>query len=252
MQNDVMRPVRYIRITQPASLHLCFSWLGCYDLAGNNVCVGRNSANAQHTSSGNGKPYADPWGLTAPVLTRDENLRTDSGNAYCSAGQNAGNYWQVDLGGNGVVLKSIKYRNCNSHPSLGKSVVITLWDKDDKQITAQGAQFTTSASETVKTETFDVVQNNLGYTGKHDEHISPVVALLDSLKNKLANSKKISTDRVENLTGEYKKAQKAAELAEGAMNEAVKIDNSEGARTAKELEMIDNILAMVHTLNGKK
>jgi len=129
MQNDVMRPVRYIRITQPASNHLCFSWLGCYDLAGNNVCAGRNSANAQHTSSGNGKPYADPWGLTAPVLTRDENLRTDSGNAYCSAGQNAGNYWQVDLGGNGVVLKSIKYRNCNSHPSLGKSVVITLWDK---------------------------------------------------------------------------------------------------------------------------
>ena len=128
MQNDV-RPARYIRITQPASQHLCFSWLGCYDLAGNNVCAGRNSANAQHTSSGNGNPYADPWGLTAPVLTRDENLRTDSGNAYCSAGTNAGNYWQVDLGGNGVFLKSIKYRNCNSHPSLGKSVVITLWDK---------------------------------------------------------------------------------------------------------------------------
>ena len=85
-------------------------------------------------------------------------------------------------------------------------------EQDDKQITAQGAQFTTSASETVKTETFDVAQNNLGYTGNHDEHISPMVALLDSLKNKLRNSKKISTDRVENLTGEYKKAQKAAEL----------------------------------------
>ena len=129
MQNDVMRPVRYIRITQPASNHLCFSWLGCYDLAGNNVCAGRNSANAQHTSSGNGNPHPDPWGLTAPVLTRDENLRTDGGNAYCSAGTNAGNYWQVDVGGNGVFLKSIKYRNCNSHPVYGKSVVITLWDK---------------------------------------------------------------------------------------------------------------------------
>lgn len=56
------------------------------------------------------------------------------------------------------------------------------------------------------------------------------------------------------------------------MNEAVKIDNSESAHTSKELEMcdiplrtaihyaaadapfcrIDSILAMVHTLNGKK
>jgi hypothetical protein len=77
---------------------------------------------------------------------------------------------------------------------------------------AQGAQFTTSASDTVKTETFDVAQNSLGYTGKHDEHLSPVVALLDSLKNKLRNSKKITADRVESLTGEYKKAEKAAEI----------------------------------------
>jgi len=92
----------------------------------------------------------------------------------------------------------------------------------------------------------------LGYTGKHDEHLSPVVALLHSLKDKLRNSKKITADRLLDLTGESKKAEKAAEIALGAMNEAIKIDNSEGARTSKELEMIDSILAMVHTLNGKK
>jgi hypothetical protein len=128
LQNDV-RPVRYIRITQPASNHLCFSWLACYDLAGNNVCAERNNRLGQHTSSGNGNPHSDPWGLTAPVLSPSENTGTGTGNAYCSAGQNAGNYWQVDLGSNGVALKSIKYRNCNSHPQYGKSVVITLWDK---------------------------------------------------------------------------------------------------------------------------
>jgi pyridoxine 5'-phosphate synthase PdxJ len=76
---------------------------------------------------------------------------------------------------------------------------------------AQGTQFTTSATQTT-TQTFDVAQNALGYTGKHDEHLSPVVALLHSLKDKLRNSKKITADRVENLTGEYKKAEKAAEI----------------------------------------
>jgi hypothetical protein len=128
MENDV-RPVRYIRITQPASNHLCFSWLACYDLAGNNVCAERNNRLGQHTSSGNGNPHPDPWGLTAPVLSPVENTGTGTGNCYCSAAANAGNYWQVDLGSNGVTLKSIKYRTRNDHPSYGMSVVITLWDK---------------------------------------------------------------------------------------------------------------------------
>jgi hypothetical protein len=128
MENDV-RPVRYIRITQPASNHLCFSWLACYDLAGNNVCAERNNRLGQHTSSGNGNPHPDPWGLTAPVLSPVENTGTGTGNCYCSAAANAGNYWQVDLGSNGVILKSIKYRTRNDHPSYGMSVVITLWDK---------------------------------------------------------------------------------------------------------------------------
>jgi len=52
----------------------------------------------------------------------------------------------------------------------------------------------------------------LGYTGKYDEHLSPVVALLDSLKDKLRNSKKITADRLIDLTTESKKADKAAEI----------------------------------------
>jgi len=213
---------------------------------GNNVCADRN----KFTSSGNGNPYSDPWGLSAPVLSSVENTGTQTGNCYCSAQPNPGNYWQVDLGNTGVALKTIKYRTRNDGASYGFSVVITLWDKDNKQIDVQGAKFTTSASQTT-TQTFDVA-SFLGYTGKYDEHLSPVVALLDSLKDKLRNSKKITADRLIDLTTESKKADKAAEIAQGAMNEAIKIDNSEGARTSKELEMIDSIMAMVHTLNGKK
>ena len=127
MQND-MKTVRYIRITQPANNHLCFSWLACYDLFGNNVCADRNKG-TQHTASGNGNPYADPWGLSAPVLSAVENTGTQTGNCYCSAQANAGNYWQVDLGNSGVALKQIKYRTRNDSPSYGFSVVITLWDK---------------------------------------------------------------------------------------------------------------------------
>jgi hypothetical protein len=124
MQND-MKTVRYIRITQPASNHLCFSWLACYDLFGNNVCADRN----KNTASGNGNPHPDPWGLSAPVLSSVENTGTQTGNCYCSAQANAGNYWQVDLGNSGVALKTIKYRTRNDGASYGFSVLITLWDK---------------------------------------------------------------------------------------------------------------------------
>jgi len=123
--HDDMRTVRYIRITQPASNHLCFSWLACYDQMGNNVCADRN----KFTSSGNGNPYADPWGLSAPVLSSVENTGTQTGNCYCSAQPNPGNYWQVDLGNTGVALKTIKYRTRNDGASYGFSVIITLWDK---------------------------------------------------------------------------------------------------------------------------
>ena len=127
MQND-MKTVRYIRITQPANNHLCFSWLACYDLFGYNVCADRNKG-TQHTASGNGNPHPDPWGLSAPVLSSVENTGTQTGNCYCSAQANAGNYWQVDLGSSGVALKTIKYRTRNDGASYGFSVLITLWDK---------------------------------------------------------------------------------------------------------------------------
>jgi hypothetical protein len=120
------RLVKFIRLTQPAANHLCFSWLACYDQAGKNVCAERN----QFTSAGGGTtPHPDPWGLSAPVLSAVENSGQQGGNAYCSATAPAGNWWQVDLGGLGVDIKQIKYRTRNDSPSYGFNIQITLWDK---------------------------------------------------------------------------------------------------------------------------
>ncbi len=130
MHEDDIILVRYIRITQPAGNHLCFSWLACYDQAERNVCVDRNGKNGQgqHTSSGNGNPHGDPWGLSAPVLSSVENTGEQTGNCYCSASSNAGNYWQVDLG-TGIALKQLKFRTRNDSPSYGFNVVIAHYDK---------------------------------------------------------------------------------------------------------------------------
>ena len=130
VQADDITLVRYIRITQPQGNHLCFSWLACYDQSGNNVCKDRNGKNGQgqYTSSGNGNPHPDPWGLSAPVLSEVENTGAQTGNCYCSGAANAGNYWQVDLG-TGIALKQLKYRTRNDSPTYGFSVVITLYDK---------------------------------------------------------------------------------------------------------------------------
>jgi len=239
------RAVRYIRLTQPASNHLCFSWLACYDQAGKNVCAERN----QFTSAGGATtPHPDPWGLSAPVLSAVENTGAGGGNAYCSATAPAGNWWQVDLGGLGVDIKQIKYRTRNDSPSYGFNIQITLWDKDMKQIEGTGSSFTTSGSTTTA-QTFEVAGYVLGYTGKYDEHLAPVVALLDQLKTKLLNSKKITADEAEAKRVAARAAQNAADKANGAWDEAKTNDLQQGDRNAKELAMVDNIMAMVHHLN---
>jgi len=242
------RPVRYIRITQPAPQHLCFSWVACYDQAGSNVCANRNP---QFTTSGNCAPYADPWGLSAPVLSPVENSVKDAGNAYCSATPTQNNYWQLDLGVNGVDLKQIKYRPRNDAPVYSFGVVITIWDKDMKLIEGPGTTFTASASLTT-TQTFDITGTGLGYTGTYDEHLAPVVALLEQLKVKLMNSKKITADQAETMRLAAKTAQDTADKATGAWNEAKINDFQQGERNTKELALLDNIMMMVHTLNGKK
>jgi len=242
------RPVRYIRITQPAVQHLCFSWLACYDQAGSNVCANRNP---QFTTVGNCNPHPDPWGLSAPVLSPVENTATSTGNCYCSATPTQNNYWQLDLGVNGVDLKQIKYRPRNDAPVYSFGAVITIWDKDMKLIEGPATTFTASASLTT-TQTFDITGNGLGYTGTYDEQLAPVVALLDQLKVKLLNSKKITADQAENMRVAARAAQDTADRATGAWNEAKTMDLEQGSRNAKELAMLDNIMMMVHTLNGKK
>ena len=79
-----------------------------------------------------------------------------------------------------------------------------------KQIEGTGSSFTTSGSATT-TQTFEVAGTVLGYTGKYDEHLAPVVALLDQLKTKLLNSKKITADEAESKRVAAKAAQDAAD-----------------------------------------
>jgi len=79
-----------------------------------------------------------------------------------------------------------------------------------KQIEGTGSSFTTSGSTTTA-QTFEVAGYVLGYTGKYDEHLAPVVALLDQLKTKLLNSKKITADEAEAKRVAARAAQDAAD-----------------------------------------
>ena len=79
-----------------------------------------------------------------------------------------------------------------------------------KLIDGTGSAFTTSGSVTT-TQTFEVAGSVLGYTGKYDEHLAPVVDLLDQLKTKLLNSKKITADEAESKRVAAKAAQDAAD-----------------------------------------
>ena len=55
--------------------------------------------------------------------------------------------------------------------------------QDGNTLPGSQNQFTTTAASGV--QTFKVVGTVMGYEGKHDEHLAPIVDLLESLKEKL-------------------------------------------------------------------
>jgi len=245
------RLVRYIRITSPRNEWMSISWVACYDRLGKNVCAGKSA-----TSS---NAYSAPWGTPATPLTADENINTGTGNAFISGSQAVGNWWRVDLGAPGFDIKTIKYRPRNDSPNQGQGLQITMEDQDGIKIEGPRNTFTTSGTGT---QTFKVVGTPLGYTGKYDDHLGPVVSLLQSLRSKLVNAMKTSQDDVDRKKSAMEAAKlKADEIqrqalsdaaqAVGIYNEARALDGQVAAKSTKEIEMLDNIVTMVHTLNGK-
>jgi len=142
--------------------------------------------------------------------------------------------------------------------------------------------FTTSGTGT---QTYKVLGNPFGYKGSYDEHLGPVVSLLQSLREKLVNAMKNSQTDVQGKKDAMEAAKiKADEIqrqaladaakvllwqcfaavflcfcfsrfldgqAAGVYNEAKSLDGQVATKSSKEIEMLDNIMTMVHTLNGK-
>jgi len=240
------RLVRYIRISSVNRADwMSISWVACFDRSGKNVCAGK----AASASNGHG----GGWGEPSTPLSAAENTNTGHANAFITGNQASSNWWRVDLGAPGFDLKEIRFRGRND--CMGgctnqySNLVITMEDKDGNTLPGSQNQFTTTAASGV--QTFKVVGNVMGYEGKHDEHLAPIVDLLESLKEKLRKT----LTAVQSEVAESKKKRDAirteAAKADGQYEAASKEDELLKSKSDKELEMIDKIMAMVHTLNGK-
>jgi len=229
------RLVRYITVTAARANWMSFSWLACYDSAGNNVCAGKPASAS--TS------YAAPWGTATTPLTVTQGHGTHNGNCFHSGTPAAGNWWKVDLQGE-FDIRSIKYGARNDCcPDQSTGLVITMQDKNGLDVQTSRA-FTTTGD---KTQTFDVAET----AGKHAEHLSPVMELLNGLRAKLLKTQTTSSDEANVKKAAADAARKAADVATGISTEAAQLHNQVMTSSQRELEMLDKIVAMVNTLNGK-
>jgi len=229
--------VRYIRIQSRTGRnnYLSISWVACYDLFGSNVCAGK-SADASNR-------YSSPWGNPQTPLTSEVNTRTDAGNCFIAADTSDSNWWRVDLGSPGFELSTIKYRTRNDAPTSGQgyNLQIIMQDEAGNAISGGENNFITPAS--ADTQTFKV--NPLGYTGKYDDNIEPVIAMMTSLKTKITNA--LQSSKADMLAKKETKAK-----ADAAYDDARSLDETISAKSKQEIEMLDLIVEKVHSLNGKK
>jgi len=252
-----IRLVRYIRITATKNDWMSFSWVGCFDRAGQNVCAGK-PASAKNR-------YGDPWGNPQTPLSQDKNVNTGAGNCFHSGSPEAGNWWMVDLGFPGVDLTEIRYRYRNDgHANQGSALRITLLDKDGSLIEGSENTFLTPDSSTAGSDVvFKVLGTPLGYNGKYDSHLAPIIEILDQLRAKLIAQMQASQQDVQAKTEAARVAKEQSEIkiqeainsaakAAGILEEAKTVDSDVATKSNKEIEMIDSIKNMVHTLNGKQ
>jgi len=233
--------VRTITITSTRNNWMSFSWVACFDQTGKNVCAGKPA-----TSN---NAYAAPWGNPQTPLTSDRNTNTAAGNCFHSGSQDTNNWWKVDLQGD-FDIASIQFGARNDgHQDQSSGLLITMQDKNGVTLPGAANQFTTTATQL---QTFKVEGTLLGYKGNHDEHLAPVVGLLANLKTKLQNSIIASRNEVANKKATADAAKTAADQAAGVFNEASTVSGTLTTSANREIEMLDKIVEMVHTLNGKK
>jgi len=229
------RLVRFITLTAARANWMSFSWVACYDSTGTNVCAGK-PATARNS-------YASPWGTTTTPLTATQGFGTHHGNCWHSGSPENGNWWKVDLQGD-FDIRSIKFGSRNDCcPDQSTGLVFTMQDKNGAEVPTSRT-FTTTGD---KTQTFDVAET----AGKHAEHLSPVMELLNGLRTKLLRTQSTSNDEANVRKAAADAARKAADVATGISTEAAQVHNQVMTSTQRELEMLDKIVAMVNTLNGK-
>jgi len=229
------RLVRFITVTSHRHNWMSFSWVACYDSAGNNVCAGKPASAS--TS------YSSPWGTATTPLTATQGFGTHAGNCFHSGTPASGNWWKVDLQGD-FDIRSIKFGSRNDgHQDQSSGLVITMQDKNGADVPSSRT-FTTTAD---RTQTFDVAET----AGKHAEHLSPVMELLNGLRAKLLKTQTTSSDEANVRKAAADAARKAADVATGISTEAAQVHNQVMTSTQRELEMLDKIVTMVNTLNGK-
>jgi len=243
------RLVRYIKISNPAgrSDWMSISWVACFDRTGKNVC-----ANKQASAS---TRYSNPWGNPSTPLSESENTGQGEGNAFITGNQDNSNWWKVDLGAPGFDIKEIKFRGRNdcayvhNCPNQYAGLLITMEDKDGTTLAGSQNQFTTTSEK--GTVTLKVPGSPMGYEGKHDEHLAPIVDLLESLKDKLRKAVTVSQNDVAEKKKKRDAIRSEADKADGQYETASKDEETLKSKSDKEIEMVDKIMAMVHTLNGK-
>jgi hypothetical protein len=163
---------------------------------------------------------------------------------------------EIDLGVPVHVSKVVFYNRAECCQERSIDAALTLLDAN--RAVVDSAILTGAMMQTFNFVTCDLDMSTASYTNNHAESASPILALLCGLQMKIkgtvltgaanvAAAKVVKEDRGKDVTA----ANTNYGLAETAYTTASNDNSAANIQRNRELQMIDNMVAMIHALNGK-
>jgi len=235
---------RFVRF-QSARAHFQVSFVSVQIADGTVVSQGKSVT----SSCGNcGYPAAPN-----AIVNGNAEARAHPGSWHASPGLD---WIEIDLGQEFQVAKVVFYNRADCCQERAAQAVLTLLDA--ARGTIDSALLNGDMMQIFNFKTCSIDQNTASYKNSHADHVSPMLSLLCGLQQKIRgtqiNGQKNVAVAVNAAEQKKALADKAQQEVATALAAATALSNEEkivDIQNTRELEMIDKIVSMIHSLNGK-
>jgi len=235
---------RFVRL-QSARAHFQVSYVSVQIADGTVVSQGKSVSSSCGACGYPAAPNA--------IVNGAAEARAHPGSWHSSPGHD---WIEIDLGQEFHVTKVVFYNRADCCQERAAQAVLTLLDST--RGTIDSALLNGNMMQIFDFKSCSIDQNTASYKNNHADHVSPMLSLLCGLQQKIRGTQINGQKQVAAAmtVAEQKKAiaDKAQQDTLTALAAANALSNQEkivDIQNTRELEMIDKIVSMIHSLNGK-